>query len=262
MKKIISFCLWGNNECYNYGALENAYISAKIYPDWICRYYVSNTIIPYVLKKLKSLPNVEVVEMPKRGFLKDQKKMYWRFIPAFEKDVEMVLVRDTDSRLNMRERYAVDEWLASGKKFHIMRDKRAHRFRILGGMWGARDGVLLPLSGDFIRSLSSVDNSYGSDQRFLAKYVYPLIRDNCLIHDKFHLYKDETVLPFKSSSYPYFVGKIECSDYSNINSEIGLKLGETKRVRLEAFSEVSTKKNGLAMVLIGCLIVFLLVELI
>ena len=71
----------------------------------------------------------------------------WRFDPLFEEDVEIVIVRDVDSQISMREKVAVDEWLKSGKKFHIMRDHKYHGRkylpgRILSGMFGVRDGYL------------------------------------------------------------------------------------------------------------------------
>ena len=63
--------------------------------------------------------------------------MFWRFEPAGEEDVDVMISRDTDSRLNLREKFAVEEWLESDKGFHIMRDHPHHGYPVLGGMWGA-----------------------------------------------------------------------------------------------------------------------------
>ena len=43
MKKIISFCLWGDNPKYTIGAIENAKLAKTIYPDWTCRFYVGTS---------------------------------------------------------------------------------------------------------------------------------------------------------------------------------------------------------------------------
>ena len=67
--------------------------------------------------------------------------MFWRFLAADHLS-DIVLSRDTDSRLNKREKAAVDEWLNSDKDFHIMRDHPYHATEILGGMWGCRNGIL------------------------------------------------------------------------------------------------------------------------
>ena len=45
-----------------------------------------------------------------------------------------MLSRDSDSLLNIREKKAVDEWIKSDKSFHIMRDHKYHKTRILAGM--------------------------------------------------------------------------------------------------------------------------------
>jgi hypothetical protein len=57
-------------------------------------------------------------------------------------------VRDADSVLNLRERLAVDDWLASGRWFHIMRDWWSHTDLVLAGMWGGVAGVLPPCAAD------------------------------------------------------------------------------------------------------------------
>ena len=44
-KKVISFSLWGNEPRYCMGAIKNAKIAQKIFKDWTCRFYVSNSWI-------------------------------------------------------------------------------------------------------------------------------------------------------------------------------------------------------------------------
>ena len=41
--------------------------------------------------------------------------MFWRFLPFDDKDVDIFIVRDTDSRINLREELAVKYWLESNK---------------------------------------------------------------------------------------------------------------------------------------------------
>ena len=64
--------------------------------------------------------------------------MLWRLLPILDPLVDVVLVRDLDSRLSRREAEAVEEWLASSKAVHVMRDHPSHSWPMLGGMWGAR----------------------------------------------------------------------------------------------------------------------------
>lgn len=179
MKKIVSFSLWGDNPKYTIGALYNAELVSDIYPGWIARFYVGSSTPANVSRKLERAGS-EVILMNEPG---DWKGMFWRFYPAGEEDVEVMLSRDADSRLNLREKAAVDEWLASDKDFHIMRDHPAHSAPIMGGMWGARGNILKDIKkmideyqkGDF----------WQVDQNFLRQKIYPLVKDKSFVHDEF-----------------------------------------------------------------------------
>ena len=60
--KIISFCLWGDLPKYNVGAIRNAELAQKIYPDWICRFHIANT--PVTAQHGKATrPNIHNVEI-------------------------------------------------------------------------------------------------------------------------------------------------------------------------------------------------------
>jgi hypothetical protein len=111
----------------------------------------------------------------------DWTALFWRFLPAAEADVEVMLSRDADSRLSRRESDAVQEWLRSGRGFHIIRDHPEHN-GILAGLWGARRGTL-PDMRRLIEGWNVEDR--WSDQQFLNAAVYPRIANDCLVHDEF-----------------------------------------------------------------------------
>jgi len=179
--KLITFSLWGQDPKYLTGAIKNAELASEIYPGWICRFYVGKSVPATIISKLSTFPHVQIVTKNAWG---DWKGMYWRFEPASEEDVEVMISRDTDSRLNHREKAAVDEWLESDKGFHIMRDHPFHKFPVLGGMWGVKKDVV-PNMVDMIKEFGGTDE-YGTDYAFFAKKVLPSIhRDQVLIHDEF-----------------------------------------------------------------------------
>lgn len=178
--KLITFSLWGHDLKYLIGAIRNAELAKIIYPDWVCRFYVGQSVPISIILQLKEMDNVQVVELPEYG---DWRGMFWRFVGIDDDDVEVMISRDTDSRLNYREKAAVDEWLSSDKKFHIMRDHPAHRFPILGGMWGIKKtaGInMKSLVGGFKQQ-----DVYGTDYNFLAEVVMPKIKNDCIVHDEF-----------------------------------------------------------------------------
>lgn len=178
-KKIISFCLWGDSDIYNIGAVSNADAALKVYPDWKCRFYVLEGTP--AAARLQQFRNVEVIFMPPSpGF----SKMLWRFSPASEPDVDFAIFRDCDSRIGWRERGAVDRWIASGKAAHIMRDVETHAGMLMpAGMCGLRGGAVSDM-GSLIENWieSSDSNLKQTDELFLKKMVWPRIQDNVLFH--------------------------------------------------------------------------------
>ena len=67
MKKLLTYCLWGNNPTYNVGAYRNAEQAQTFFPDWICRYYVGSNTPENTINTLKEYPNTEVIEMGVEG---------------------------------------------------------------------------------------------------------------------------------------------------------------------------------------------------
>ena len=183
MVNIISFCLWGNTPKYTMGAIKNAEIALTLYPGWICRFYIGRSVPQEIIDKLLEFNNTDIVLMDSEG---DWTSMLWRFLPASDPDVDIMISRDTDSRLSLREKEAVDEWIHSNYEFHIMRDHPDHTTEILGGMWGAKKGVLNDMA-DLVAKFPQ-NNKYGTDQIFLRDYVYPLIKSKSMVHDEFFQY--------------------------------------------------------------------------
>lgn len=189
-KKIISFGLYGYDKCYQLGAIENLALQPENYPGWTCRFYVSHEIPEDLVAKLIEGGAEVIVKQREHG----DDGMFWRFLPAGDESVDVVIVRDTDSRLNRREKHAVDEWLQSGEPFHIMRDHPHHKALILGGMWGCRKNTI-PHMATLIHEWQRFDGKW-RDQEFLAQKIYPLIKDTCLIHSEVIQYVGEVVHPF------------------------------------------------------------------
>lgn len=196
MKKIVSYSLWGDDEKYTIGAIKNAQLRKEFYPDWIARFYVGESVPNDIVTSLREVENTDVVLMNESG---DWTGMFWRFLAADGDDI--VVSRDTDSRPSWREVHAVDEWLNSDKDFHIMRDHPYHGTAILGGMWGARNGILKGLT----QSVSDYHkgNFWQVDQNFLRDIVYPIVKDRAMVHDEFFEKK-----PFPTPRLPReFVGQ-------------------------------------------------------
>jgi hypothetical protein len=174
-KKIISYSLYNGRRKDVVNGIINCFLAEKIYPGWICRFYIDNTLPPSIKQALLTFQHVELVEMPTH---KGSEAMLWRFHPASEDDVDIMISRDGDSWLSYRELSCVNQFIESDKKFHIIRDHCYHSQKIMGGVWGAKKGAfpqMKSMSDEFSRN-----NTY--DQGFLAEYVYPQIVSNSMIH--------------------------------------------------------------------------------
>jgi hypothetical protein len=178
MKRILSFSLWGNNPLYTVGAIANADLAKKIYPGWICRFYIHEPSIPSnILKELYSRDNVEIVKMPDDN---GWSGMLWRFYPATEPDVEIMLSRDCDSRLTLREKACIDQWLNINdgggrfRKVMTIRDTCVHQSQMMGGLWGVRDGFLSFIKPhlDLLIEKTRTTAIKGVDQDFLNSKIY------------------------------------------------------------------------------------------
>lgn len=208
MKKIISFSLWGNQPRYIGGAIQNIKLAKILYPDWICRFYIGNSIKEDYIKKLLKFDNVEIINMNVPG---DWRGMFWRFSAISEPDVSIMIVRDADSRLSKREAVAVKEWENSNFKFHIMRDNPQHATEILGGMWGSKKGIIDNIN--ILIDEYSKGDFWQVDQNFLKEKIWPIIKDYAMIHDEFF---DKKQFPQESGKRDpdHFVGQAYAGDGS------------------------------------------------
>lgn len=180
MKKVISFSLWGDNPKYTIGAIKNVELAQTIYSDWICRFYIGKSTPFEIIQKIASYKNTEIKIMNDAG---NWSGMFWRFYAAVDPEVDFMISRDTDSRLSIREKLAVDEWIVSNKGFHIMRDHPYHRTQILGGMFGVKKNCI-PNLFDLMNDYNKGD-FWQVDQNFLREKIYPLIKNNCHVNDPF-----------------------------------------------------------------------------
>lgn len=219
--KIISFSIYGSDPKYAHAAIESAKLQPKIYPDWVCRFYADEKVPKDVIKELKDLGSEVIIKEESK--YKGHLKMFWRFLPLTDLSIERFIVRDSDSRLNIREAAAVQEWIDSGKEFHIMRDHEQHRAYICGGMWGATSEFIKKEAPVFQKEVDQhiksipFDKIYGargmyfnSDQPFLWKYIWPKIINSHIAHIKdlqsLRFTGKEKLFPIENSDYS-FVGQ-------------------------------------------------------
>lgn len=213
---VVAFSLFGDNQKYYRGAVRNIDLAWKYYPGWVCRFYIplnshAGTIQPWL--KIINKYGGQVHLMPDK-----LPPMFLRFLAYDGKpEVDRVIFRDCDSRISQREADAVKAWIESDMILHIMRDHPAHTL-IPGGLFGLqarRPNWEMPLMrtliGQWLAETKMDPNSYGSDQDFLAKKIWPMLMYSCLQHDCIEGRRKElNALPWPTPrvDWPRFVGEV------------------------------------------------------
>ena len=188
-KKVISFSLYGRHPKYSRGAIANARHASRAYPGWVCRFYVADDVQEITVSRLQAA-GAEVIKMGPRLL---HESMNWRFFAAVDPEVDIAIIRDTDSRFTKSELLMVNEWLASGKKFHVMRYNDLAHYPIMGGLWGVRGAIpeVKALLENQLRSAKLITKKWGADQRFLLSNLYPLMKRDVFIHEMYSMYSPE-----------------------------------------------------------------------
>jgi len=201
--RVISFGLYGSSDRYIVGAYRNAELAPSVFPGWRVRFYHDRTVPEEAVNRLKSM-GCEMVLMETQGGIAG---MFWRFLVADDPKVDRYIIRDSDSRISDREARAVDEWIRSGKKYHILRDHPSHSgYSISGGIWG---GVHNPAINFGELMANFPKSEYVQDMNFLGDIIYPKIKADVWAHDAYSCKKFPNSHPFPTPRiWTYHIGQV------------------------------------------------------
>lgn len=214
MSNIISFSLWGSNPKYTIGAIKNAQLAPIVYPNFQCRFYFDNLVPSTILNRLEDL-NCQLIPMNK--ICSDASGMFYRF-KALE-DSDIVLIRDTDSRFNHREKHCVDEWLNSNKLYHTIKDHIYHNCSmVMPGLMGFKKSTIdfASLINNFVSSSQKTPLRYGCDYFFFSE-IWQLIKNDIFVHDSFFGKGQKINFKREESNFNLFCG--ESFDEKDIPNE-------------------------------------------
>jgi len=202
MEKIISFSLYGESPIYSNGMIANAKIIPIIYGhDWIIHVYIKD-VNKETIQTLKDL-NCIIIDMNNSDIKNG--RMY-RFL-SIKKD-NLVLIRDCDSVITIREKMMFDQFINSKKRLQIVRDHPNHKEHMMACSFAFNcSGIDMK---ELINKSELKNNSnYMIDQLFLAQSIYPLYTGDMLIHDNFNnFYREKNELVLKWPRQINHVGQI------------------------------------------------------
>jgi len=138
--------------------------------------YYDKTVPSKTIDKLKSYRYVTMINMTNNSITNE---MSWRFLVASDPNIERYVIRYIDSRLSRREKLAVDEWIASGKQFHVMRDHPSHsNYAMRGGMWGGTHEAIPNMK--YLLSNKTRQHSYLEVINFLNSVLWKKSKVICI----------------------------------------------------------------------------------
>jgi hypothetical protein len=193
--KVFSFCLYGTEPNYYTGLLENIKLIREWFPEFDIFVYKG------VCDPSWEIPNATVVETNREGAV----NMLYRYTPL--KTAEVGFVRDTDSRITERDRWCIQEFLASSYGYHMIRDHVWHKSRLMGGLFGWKKPIDISIE-------IPAEASYGYDEFYLGEVLYPRIVSDMIVHTNLFAFLGEhsarIKIPAKDPSD--FIGNVIWND--------------------------------------------------
>lgn len=181
MKKVFSFTIFGSDVKYCRGLLVNLKLIHEKFPEFEAWVYIGDGVPKEFIHLLANFSHVRCFSTQETGMV----NKFYRFFAIDDPTVELMIVRDVDSRLYERDISVISDFIASDKLFHIVRDHPNHFHKILAGVFAIRRGLLnVPLRAIFeeYRKTQEV-STFWNDQEFLASVFYPQVLPVAMIHD-------------------------------------------------------------------------------
>lgn len=211
MATVLSFCIYGpERPLYYRGLLENIDLAKRHFPTWKVYVYAGSDVSEDYKNVLRRHSNVVLRETGELGAI----NMIHRFFALDEIGNDTMFVRDADSRIHWKDRWAIRDFLERPQFLaHTIRDHKQHTARIMGGLWGLRKQAGIHIKTEYeIFKKNEVDHNHAHDQNFLIERIYRTVKARLLVHRSMDApaYAEEHVLvfPFDYSNDVY-CGRIE-----------------------------------------------------
>lgn len=163
MKRCFSFCLYGTEPNYYIGLLENIKLIREWFPEFDIFVYKG------ICDPTWEIPNATIIETTREGAI----NMLYRYLPL--KNSTIGFIRDADSRITERDRWCISEFLSSPYNYHMIRDHAFHKSRLMGGLFGWKKPLDIEID-------TSETAGYGDDEAYIARFIYPNIVNQLLVH--------------------------------------------------------------------------------
>lgn len=170
--------------------VKNIILIKKLFPDWKVHIYMPFDQDEKYVNEINKYENVVITLATNNEYFNST----WRFMSICEDWVDIMVCRDADSRISIRDKIAIDEWLSSDYNYHIIRDHPiGHHWPMNAGMWGAKKTNFIKHIDEMLEICENKNPNMKKfstfDQEFLKYEIYPIIVKESLIHDEYYKYE-------------------------------------------------------------------------
>ena len=218
MVNAFSFCLYGpENPIYYAGLIENIHLAAKYFPGWKVYVYYAPDVTNSMVIGLGNFPNVVLRATGELGPI----NMIHRFYAIDEPEIDLMMVRDADSRIHWKDRWAIREFEKQPQFIaHTIRDNIEHTADMMGGLWGLRKSAGLNMHNEYASYKENTEKGHrnGHDQNFLSDVVYPQVASRILVHysnGRRKIGEAAVEFPFEWSNDVY-CGRVQAVEYKDL----------------------------------------------
>ena len=239
---IFSFCIYGIGLKYYLGLVENVIIINKYYPDAHIHIYIGKNHDEEFINKMKdkNYNNVVYIETGIDGAI----NTYYRYKSIVSLGLgvggcgctnNVFISRDTDSCINDRDRWCINDFLNEEYEkyyFQVIRDHYWHKSKLLAGLTCfVDDGSdrFNDMRNEFKKNFDIIEMTidggggynYGCDEEILNNKIYPIIKDNLIVYTNICAYAGENVrnINYENDNYN-FVGNVIEYEYALEGREV------------------------------------------
>jgi hypothetical protein len=216
MASVFSFCIYNPYKPLYYdGLLENIRLIQKHFPAFYTYVYIGNDVPDWFVSKIRDEKGVVLRFTNETG----AKNMIHRFFAIDEVGIDTMFVRDADSRIHWKDRWAIRDFLNRSQFVaHTIRDNKHHTAKMMGGLWALRKQSGIHVKTAYaIFQKNEVDHQHAHDQNFLIDRIYPVVRPRLLVHkcEEAPAFDQEHVILFPFTyTNDIYCGRIE-SDFKD-----------------------------------------------
>lgn len=211
VKLLFSYCLYGKyNSKYYVGLEENIIYILKRFPTALIYLWFGSDVEFSYFDKYKENMKIEIFKLSETGHI----MMSYRFVSIDFQDIDVMLVRDADSRISDREIKFINEFIESPYLIHTIRDHKGHHMPLMGCAFNVKKKFMQQYNIKIIQiiKLYKINNIkldyYNSDQNLLVIIFYNNFKHLLLVHSTKNIFGDPNFIKINPPEDNNFCGQV------------------------------------------------------